>query len=113
VIKLSRMILVTAFSTGVLGLFANMVNANHATLKVVNVSSSSIIRFYASPYWYKKYTGDRLDDYVIRPGQHWYVDLSDEKTNNCLYDVKAVMRNGQVFEDRIDVCGKILTIYDK
>jgi hypothetical protein len=63
--------------------------------------------------WAEIYSSDLLGDYVIRPGQHWYVDLSDRETNNCLYDVKVIMRNGQIFEDRIDVCGQTLTIYGK
>lgn len=108
--KLSQMVLATVFSTSLLGLFASMVNANHATLKVVNNSSSSIIKFYADPYWSKRYSSDRLADYIIRPGQQWTVDLSDQETNNCLYDVKVMLRNGRIIEDRIDVCGKILTI---
>jgi len=113
--KLSRMSLVTVFSTGLLGLFANanVVNATHATLRVENDSSSSIVRFYASPYWAETYSGDLLGSYVIRPGQYWIVDLSDADTNNCIYDVKAILRNGQIFEDRVNVCGRALTIYDR
>jgi hypothetical protein len=111
--KLSRMVCVTVFSTSLLGLFASRVNANHATLRVVNNSSSSIVKFYSSPYWARRYSSDRLGNYVIRPGEYWVVDLSDGETNNCLYDVKVIMRNGQIFEDRIDVCGKTLTIDDR
>lgn len=109
--KLGRMVLATVFSTSLLGLYASMVNANHATLKVVNNSSSSIIKFYASPYWAKTYPSDRLGDYIIRPGEVWSVDLSERDTN-CLYDVKVVLRNGKIFEDRMNVCGKTLNIYD-
>lgn len=103
----------TIFSTSFVVLFGKIADADHATLKVVNDSSSPITRFYASPYWYKKYTGDRLGNYVIYPGQYWVVDLSDGNTNNCIYDVKVILKNGQIFEDRIDVCGETLTIYDK
>lgn len=111
--KLSRMVFATVFSTSLLGLFASIVNANHATLKVVNTSSSPIIKFYASPYWAKRYSSDRLGNYIIYPGEEWSVDLSDGETDNCIYDVKVIMRNGRIFEDRINVCGKVLTIYNR
>lgn len=111
--KLSRMILVATFSTGLLSLLPTVANATHATLKVVNDSSSSIIQFYAAPYWTKRYGSDRLGTYIIRPGQYWYVDLSDGETDNCLYDVKVILKNGQIFEDRLDVCNGTLNIYDK
>jgi hypothetical protein len=111
--KVSQMILGTVFSASLLSLFASVVNATHATLRVENRSSSSIMRFYASPYWAETYTRDLLGNYTIRPGQHWYVDLSDAETNNCIYDVKVIMRNGQIFEDQINVCGQTLTIYDQ
>jgi peptidoglycan/xylan/chitin deacetylase (PgdA/CDA1 family) len=111
--KLSRMALTTVFSTSLVVLFANVASATHATLKVVNSSSSPILKFYAAPYWDKTYPPDRLGNYIIYPGQYWSVDLSDGKTNNCLYDVKVMLKNGQIFEDRIDVCDRTLTIYDK
>lgn len=109
-----RIMLCTIFSVGFVVPFGKVADANHATLKVVNNSSSSIIRFYASPYWYPKYTGDRLGKYVIYPGQYWYVDLSDQETNNCIYDVKVILQNRQTLEySEINVCEKTLTIYNK
>jgi hypothetical protein len=109
----NMMLFSAVLSASIMAPFGNIANANHATLKVVNDSSYPIMKFFASPYWYKRYTRDLLGDYKINPGQTWTIDLSDGDSNNCIYDVKAVLRNGQVFEDRINVCSKVLTIYDR
>lgn len=66
--KLSRMTLTTVFSTNLLCLYASVVNATHATLRVENDSSPPIIRFYASPYWAETYSWDLVGNYVIYPG---------------------------------------------
>lgn len=110
--RLRQTISATVFGTCLVLSFADIADANHATLKVVNVSSSSIVRFYASPYWYERYI-ELLGGRAIYPGQYWYIDLSDGETNNYIYDLKVVLKNGKVFEDRENVCGNTITIYDR
>jgi hypothetical protein len=107
------MILSTIFSASIIALFSNAAYANHATLKIVNNSSSPIVKFYASPYWYKRYTVDLLGDSVIYPEQQWSVDLSDGETENCIYDTKTILKNGQVFEGEMNVCTRQLIISDR
>jgi hypothetical protein len=107
------MILSTMFSVSIIALFGNPAYANHATLQIVNNSSFPIVRFYASPYWYKRYGSDLLGDQVIYPGQQWSVDLSDGETQNCIYNTKTILKNGQVFEGEMNVCTRQLIISDR
>lgn len=109
-----KLVLITVLSALLLGLFGRNANADHATLKVVNTTSWNIVGFYASPYWHTTYnTGNLLGNYVIGLGEYWYVDLSDGRTDNCIYDVKVVLQNGMATEIRKNVCGTTLTVYER
>lgn len=73
-------------------------------LTVENASSVALHYFYASTASSSAWGEDLLGNEVIAAGQSLAIDL-DTGTNECLYDLKAVMANGRsVNRSNVDVC---------
>ena len=71
---------------------------------VENLSSQSVRELYASPITAKTWEEDLLGQRTLSAGQTISANI-DNGTTECYYDLKAVLANGKVFEQRkINVC---------
>ncbi len=71
---------------------------------VENLSSQTVRELYASPITAKTWEEDLLGQRTLTPGQSISANI-DNGTNECYYDLKAVLANGKAFEQRkINVC---------
>lgn len=73
-------------------------------VRIINHATSSIYHFYASNIDSESWEEDILGDKVIPPGGSALVNI-DDGTDHCLYDLKAVLRNGRyAVKRRFNVC---------
>ena len=71
---------------------------------VENLSSQTVRELYASPITAKTWEEDLLGQRTLTAGQSISANI-DNGTNECYYDLMAVMASGKVFEQRkINVC---------
>jgi hypothetical protein len=71
---------------------------------VENLSSQTVRELYASPITAKSWEEDLLGKRTLTAGQSISANI-DNGTNQCLYDLKAVLANGKALEQRrINVC---------
>src|SRR3954454_5984548 len=71
---------------------------------VVNVSSQTVRELYASPITATTWEEDLLGQRTLNAGQTIDANI-DNGTNECYYDLKAVLANGKALEQRkINVC---------
>ena len=71
---------------------------------VENLSSQTVRELYASPITAKTWEEDLLGQRTLTAGKSLSANI-DNGTNECYYDLKAVLANGKVFEQRkINVC---------
>ena len=71
---------------------------------VENLSSQTVRELYASPITAKTWEEDLLGQRTLNAGQSISANI-DNGTNECYYDLKAVLANGKTFEQRkINVC---------
>jgi hypothetical protein len=71
---------------------------------VTNVSSQTVRELYASPVTAKTWEEDLLGQRTLTAGQSISANI-DNGTNECNYDLKVVMANGQEHVKRgINVC---------
>jgi hypothetical protein len=71
---------------------------------VENISSQSLNYLYASPITSKTWEEDLLGDRVLPRGESIEADI-DNGTNECQYDLRAVMADGrEVIRRNINVC---------
>jgi hypothetical protein len=73
-------------------------------VKVQNLSSQTVRELYASPITATIWEEDLLGQRTLTAGQTIDANI-DNGTNECYYDLKAVMANGKAIEQRkINVC---------
>lgn len=71
---------------------------------VENISNQSLNYLYASPITSKTWEEDLLGDRVLSQGQSIEANI-DNGTNECQYDLRAVMADGrEVIRRNINVC---------
>jgi hypothetical protein len=71
---------------------------------VQNVSSQTVRELYASPITAKTWEEDLLGQRILTAGQSISANV-DNGTNECYYDLKAVMANSKAVEQRkVNVC---------
>lgn len=71
---------------------------------VENISNQSIYNLYASPVTSTTWEEDLLGDGTIPAGQSKVANI-DNGSNECTYDLKAVMANGREhIRRRVNVC---------
>ena len=76
---------------------------NHKVM-VVNVSSQVVRELYASPITAKTWEEDMLGQRTLQAGKSIEANI-DNGTNECYFDLKAVLANGKTVEQRkINVC---------
>jgi hypothetical protein len=71
---------------------------------VENLSSQTVRELYASPVTAKTWEEDLLGQRTLTAGQSLSANI-DNGTDQCYYDLKAVLANGKTYEQRkINVC---------
>ena len=71
---------------------------------VENISSQTLRELYASPVSSKNWEEDLLGQRTVAAGSNLEANI-DNGTNECIYDLKAVMANGREHIKRgVDVC---------
>src|SRR5215210_200452 len=71
---------------------------------VENLSSQTVRELYASPITAKTWEEDLLGQRTLTAGQSISANI-DNGTTECYYDLKAVLANGKIVEQRkINVC---------
>jgi hypothetical protein len=71
---------------------------------VENLSSQTVRELYASPITAKTWEEDLLGQRTLNAGQKIDANI-DNGTNECYFDLKAVLANGKAVEQRkINVC---------
>jgi hypothetical protein len=71
---------------------------------VLNVSSQTVRELYASPITATTWEEDLLGQRTLTAGQSISANI-DNGSNECYYDLKAVLANGKAIEQRkINVC---------
>jgi hypothetical protein len=88
--------------------FAGTANASNdgknRKVTVMNISSQTVRELYASPITATTWEEDLLGQKTLGAGQSISANI-DNGTNECYYDLKAVMANGKAVEQRkINVC---------
>jgi hypothetical protein len=109
-----------SFSAGLAGVFTaalvafSMLSATAADararggqdrhVRIINETSRTITRFYASNIAVNSWQEDILGDDVLKPGQDVNINI-DDGTGHCKYDFKAVFDNGRsLVKHNINVC---------
>lgn len=102
--------MVKAFTFAATALLLLATAANAATdgknrkVTVENLSSQSVRELYASPITAKNWEEDLLGQRTLAAGQSISANI-DNGTDECHYDLKAVLADGRVIEKRdINVC---------
>lgn len=73
-------------------------------VSVENLSSQTVRELNASPITAKTWEEDLLGQRTLSAGQTISANI-DNGTNECYYDLRAVLANGKVFERRkVNVC---------
>lgn len=73
-------------------------------VKVENFTSQTLRELYASPVTSDTWEEDLLGQRTLSSGESINADI-DNGSNECLYDLKAVLSNGkEVIRRKIDVC---------
>jgi hypothetical protein len=71
---------------------------------VENLSSQTVRELYASPITSKIWEEDLLGQRILSAGQSISANI-DNGTNECYFDLKAVLANGKAVEQRkVNVC---------
>jgi hypothetical protein len=79
-------------------------DGKNRVVTVENISNTSLNYLYASPISSKTWEEDLLGDRTLSRGQSIEADI-DNGTNECQYDLRAVMADGRVVIRRnINVC---------
>ena len=79
-------------------------DGKNRVVTVENISSQSLNYLYASPITSKTWEEDLLGDRTLARGQSIEADI-DNGTNECQYDLRAVMADGrEVIRRNINVC---------
>ena len=79
-------------------------DGKNRVVTVENISSQSLNYLYASPITSKTWEEDLLGDRTLSRGQSIEANI-DNGTNECQYDLRAVMADGkEVIRRNINVC---------
>ncbi|HEX2763122.1 MAG TPA: hypothetical protein VHM92_04655 [Allosphingosinicella sp.] len=71
---------------------------------IENVSTQTVRELYASPITAKTWEEDLLGQRTLAPGQSISANI-DNGTDECYYDLRAVLANGKAVEQRtVNVC---------
>lgn len=105
---LSKMIAAAAVMTASFATFATSAQAatdgRDRRVAVVNASGSTLREIYASPVTSRYWEEDMLGRRMLRSGGRMVFNI-DNGTNQCRYDLKAVMTNGrQHIRRNVNVC---------
>jgi hypothetical protein len=98
--------LIAAFAAVTWASTAGAASTDGKNRKVVvqNLSSQAIYNLYASPISAKTWEEDLLGQGTIPAGGNKTANI-DNGTNECMYDLKAVLANGKALEHRqVNVC---------
>ncbi|MCC7096653.1 MAG: hypothetical protein IT472_05700 [Thermomonas sp.] len=92
----------------VAGLFAlgatSQASAADRHVRIINKTSYTMVRFYASRSSTSDWEEDILGDSVVRSGGSVRINI-DDGTGACLFDFKAVFSNGnEATRGKINVC---------
>jgi hypothetical protein len=79
-------------------------NAEDRHVRIINETSHTIVRFYASNVEKGSWEEDILGDQVLRPGGSVRINI-DDGSGHCQYDFKAVFNDGDsLTRNGINVC---------
>jgi len=79
-------------------------SAEDRRVRIINETTHTIVRFYASNVGENSWEEDILGQAVLRPGQSVTINV-DDGTGYCKYDFKAVFDDGDsLVRSSIDVC---------
>ncbi len=92
----------------VAGLFAlgatSQANAADRHVRIINKTSYTMVRFYASRSSTTDWEEDILGDSVLKSGSSVRINI-DDGTGACIFDFKAVFSNGnEATRSKINVC---------
>jgi hypothetical protein len=83
---------------------ASAASAEDRRVRIINETSHTIVRFYASNVGRNSWEEDILGRSVLRPGESVVVNV-DDGSGYCLFDFKAVFDDGdELTRSRVDVC---------
>jgi hypothetical protein len=86
------------------GIASAATDGKNRKVHVENMSNHTMRELYASPVTAKTWEENLLGQRTLESGKSIYANI-DNGTNDCYYDLKAVMDNGNVLEKRsVDVC---------
>lgn len=99
----TRRFLQVALAAAVLVGAASQVIAQNRFVTVVNQSSKTIWRFYATNVGNPNWGRDLLGGQVIVSGYEWKRNF-DDGSGACQFDFKAEFKDGTATEGRVNVC---------
>lgn len=83
---------------------AQSIDGRDRRVVLINASSVSICRFYASNISRRTWEENILAGKIIRPGQRIRINI-DDGTGRCLFDFRTVMCDGtELVRDSVNVC---------
>lgn len=87
------------------GFNAQIARANHLNFTLYNETSKSIYYLYVSPARSDTWGSDVLGDDVLSSGEYTRITFPNQTSNSpCIYDVKAVFRDGTKSVGRHNLC---------
>lgn len=86
-----------------IGLFASPAAAEDVSLKIVNSSSQAVSQFFTSPTEVNEWEEDVFGEDVLPAGHEVDVVVADGR-EQCVYDIKFIMQDGQELIDTINLC---------
>jgi hypothetical protein len=88
-------------------------SADQRDFRLVNESSSTIMRLYVSPASADRWGADQLGDDVVRPGSTFTLRFSEGQfQNRCVFDLRIVNASGSATEERgVNLCSTSTVTY--
>ena len=97
----SKSTLIPAFLASVA--FAAPAFAQDVEYQIINNSALTLMEFYTSPVGVDSWEQDILGANVLAAGSSGTVTIADG-SDQCEYDLKFVMEDGQELTDSVDIC---------
>lgn len=91
------------FSVCLMVAIASPVWAEDLTFSLVNETNLDLVRFYTSPSDADDWEEDVFGDSVLTGGSAVDITIADGR-EQCTYDMRFEMEDGQVLEDSTDLC---------
>jgi hypothetical protein len=102
--KMFAMLLAAAAALGVSTAAGAAPDGKNRKVVVQNVGTSTVRELYASPITATTWEEDLLGQKTLASGQSISANI-DNGTDECYYDLKAVLANGKAWEHRkVNVC---------